>query len=350
MPRFDVTQPLAETIKTIRIQNKISSKDLAKKIGKSPSYLSKLEKAEIKSIDANDLEQLLNHIYIDNKNFQARLESIFDVLTLRYSKSEIKNQLWFENYDTAFRQIPIPPSLIDELNLIKTRIQITIDELCLHINNNEDVKKKIKNIDSYPVNEWQAQVVDKAIISTFIVMKLEKDTVSKILNKQIQKTNYITILAIAYHLLKQEKFPNDYNLSDITISKILLEARDILNKHKFHSISDKKRLNAIARNDKEKTELLTEHEKENIGLLEFINKEFKVFSEVDIVKANDCLIEFKKNLEWDNMFMVSLMRLRFYELENFTRPEKEVLFKNIASIIKESLEAHKTSATTGLYE
>ena len=52
MPRFDVTQPLAETIKTIRIQNKISSKDLAKKIGKSPSYLSKLEKAEIKSIDA----------------------------------------------------------------------------------------------------------------------------------------------------------------------------------------------------------------------------------------------------------------------------------------------------------
>ena len=44
MPKIVVTDKLADTIKMMRMQNGIKSKDLAEHLGKTPGYVSKLEK------------------------------------------------------------------------------------------------------------------------------------------------------------------------------------------------------------------------------------------------------------------------------------------------------------------
>ena len=48
MPKIVVTDKLADTIKMMRMQNGIKSKDLAEHLGKTPGYVSKLEKQEVK--------------------------------------------------------------------------------------------------------------------------------------------------------------------------------------------------------------------------------------------------------------------------------------------------------------
>ena len=48
--KFYITSELALLIKTLRTQNKIPSKELADRIGKSNSYISKLESGDVKNI------------------------------------------------------------------------------------------------------------------------------------------------------------------------------------------------------------------------------------------------------------------------------------------------------------
>ena len=52
MPRAIVTVGLGETIRNLRLQNKIQAKQLAAHIGKSPAFVSKLENGNIQSIDS----------------------------------------------------------------------------------------------------------------------------------------------------------------------------------------------------------------------------------------------------------------------------------------------------------
>ena len=51
MPRAIVTPELAETLRSIRLKNKIQAKNLAAHIKKSPAFISKLENGNIQTID-----------------------------------------------------------------------------------------------------------------------------------------------------------------------------------------------------------------------------------------------------------------------------------------------------------
>lgn len=70
MGKFSVTPELAEIIKTTRIQNNVTAKDIAKHIGKSQAYMSKLEKAEIKTIEESNLTEIFRFIYGKKKAFR----------------------------------------------------------------------------------------------------------------------------------------------------------------------------------------------------------------------------------------------------------------------------------------
>ena len=59
MPRAIVTPELAETLRGIRLQNKIQAKSLAAYIGKSPAFISKLESGNIQTIDTKELYSIL---------------------------------------------------------------------------------------------------------------------------------------------------------------------------------------------------------------------------------------------------------------------------------------------------
>ena len=107
MPRAIVTPSLAETLRNIRLQNKIQAKQLASHIGKSPAFISKLEKGSIQTIDTDELNSILRFISGEESSVELA-DQIYKTLKLRYSTKEIEEQLWFVNYDTVECLLPIP--------------------------------------------------------------------------------------------------------------------------------------------------------------------------------------------------------------------------------------------------
>ena len=114
MPRAIVTPELTETLRGIRLQNKIQAKNLAAHIGKSPAFISKLESGNIQTIDTKELYSILQFISGENSSTELA-EQIYASLRFKYSSKEIEEQLWFTNYDTVECLLPIPEALIDDM-------------------------------------------------------------------------------------------------------------------------------------------------------------------------------------------------------------------------------------------
>lgn len=342
MAKYDVTPELAATIKAVRIQNHIASKSVAEHIGKSQSYMSKLEKGDIKTIEEAELTSIFRFIFGSNKGFQDFLDSalgtIFSTLELRFSDEEIAEQIWFDNYDTVLRMIPIPASMIDDLYGRMAVLNLSIEDLCTRINSNEGISPKVQNTDSYPFNEWYPFVVDHQIEFRFIKMKVDLVDIEEILTKVKSATNYVTMLSIAYYIMKAENFGERIRLSEDEDKLLMRKASDYLNSYKFFSIVEKNRLRKHAQSGAERDELLSSFDRENRALINEILSAFQFFSELNIIKMNESLSVFVENLKWDNSFMIKLVSVPFCDIKDTSFALKKEMLTEIQNVVKKYTE------------
>lgn len=355
MARYDVTPELAATLKSIRIQHQISSKSVAEHIGKSQSFMSKLEKGDIKTIEETELTRILRFIFnYDDSNDQdflnATLSTILDTLVLRFSQEEIDKQLWFYNYDTVLRLIPIPVELIEEISSRMSAMNLTSQYLCERINANEGISPKVTNSDAYPFNEWQAFVVDHRIEFSFIKMKLSSQEIDDILSRRIQSTNYVTLLSIVYYIFKIEAYGDQVTLEGPLDTRLMQEATDLLSSYKFFSLSEKNALRRKAQTQEEKDALLSSFDRENGEVIKEILAAFHVFSELDIARTTDNLIAFVKNLRWDRSFMMKLISTSFYEIEDISFSAKKEMLAEIQSIFTKYKELPEEKRRVEVYD
>lgn len=349
MAKYDVTPELAETIKSVRIQNHVTAKSVAEHIGKSQSYMSKLEKGDIKSIQEEELTRILRFIFGSDESFQdflnSTLDKLLDTLELRYSNKEIDEQLWFYNYDTVLRYIPIPDSMVDDINSRMFSLQISSSEICDRINSNEDISPEVKNTDQYPFNEWQAFVVDHQVRFHFIKMMVSNTEIEQILTRECTRCNYVTLLSLVYYLLKIEKkvsVPEDDSL--------MREAHDYLNSYKFYSLAEKYKLSQQAKTDAELDNLMSTFDKTNSALMNEVITAFSVFSDLDIAKMNKYLEAFVNNLKWDNSFMMTLLGTSFFDLESISYTAKKQMLTEIQAITEKYKELPDVQRQLELYE
>ena len=319
MAKYAVTPELGEIIKTVRIQNHVSAKSIAEHIGKSQSYMSKLEKGAIKTIKEEELTSIFRYILGSQKNFQEFLDSalgtIFETLELRYSDEEIDEQIWFDNYDTVLRQIPLPNELINSINDRMRSIGLSVEALCARINANEGIAPEVAQLEKYPFNVWCPYVVDHKFKYSFIKMQVTASEVTSILEGRISTSNYVTLLAIVYYLTKIEKCGERVNISESEESSIKICAKEYLNYYRFFSIAEKNKLRRQAHSKAEQDALLSSFDQENNNLINSVLTAFKLYSEIDITFVNRSLKAFVSNLKWDPGYMMRLLSIPFSELE-----------------------------------
>ena len=339
MAKYEVTPELGYTIKSARTQKNITAKSVAEHIKKSQSYMSRLEKAEIKTIDEEVLSSILMFIYrkeeSDEPTLETILDSIYSTLELQYDDSEIEQQLWFYNYDTVVRRIPIPQALVDSFSEEMDKLGLTTAELCRRINANEGILPDIVNSDDYPFNKWQARVVNHKIALCFIKMKINEQDIISILSREVDKTNYVIAQAISYYILKIMLYGSRVVLTENENRDLTQRAKDYLNKYGFYSISEKNRLSKLAKNQDERDRLLSSFDRENQELVTKIVAGIKVFSDLDIQNSNRILSAVIRNMDWDLGFLMSLAGLRFHELEGLSHNKKTELLSKINRLIKE---------------
>lgn len=355
MAKYEVTLELAEILKAVRVQHHVTAKAVAEHIGKSQSYMSKLEKGDIKTIDESELTSVFRFIYGNNEAdfesfFSSSLEKILDTLELRYSDEEIREQNWFHNYDTVQRLIPVPSNLIDDLYERMVSNNISIEYLCKRINSNEAISPKVNNTDRYPFNEWQSFVVNHKIEFGFIKMKLNLADIEKLFSKQIISTNYVTMLSIAYYVFKIETYGSKKDISDPDDIQLMDKATEYLSNHQFYSIASKNALRKRARSKEEYDTLLSSFDKENSAVINELLKAFRVFSELDIAKTNEYLTCFVNNLRWDSGFMLKLISTTFYQMEDVSFSVKKEMLTEIQSIFSKYKELPETQKRLETYD
>lgn len=354
MAKYDVTPELAEAIKTVRIQNHITAKSIAEHIGKSQSYLSKLEKGAIKSIKEDELLNIFHFISKNGENSQRSveqiLESTLETLSLKYSDSEIEEYQWFINFDRVLRLIPIPDELVDDFNHRLHNLDVSIEYLCDRINANEGIPEEIRSEEKHPYNKWQTSVDNHQVKYSFIKMRVSASEISKILSKDIRKSNYSTILAIAYYLTKIEKHGDVVEIDMQSESKIMKEAEEFLSNHKFFSIAKKTQMLKETHSKSEFDELFSSFDTENRALLNELLKVFKLFTELDIEGTNKKLRAFVNNLQWDSGFIMRLLSISFSDLKDMSFTTKKELLSEIESIQKKYKNYPKNKTQIEIYD
>ncbi|UYZ34182.1 hypothetical protein OD350_18225 [Clostridium beijerinckii] len=225
MPDITVTPELASIIKRERsnVTPRLSAKDLSKDIGKSETYISTLERGNIKNIEQETFVKIFEKIKNGSDDeFSDYLNNILNesLATIKYSKEELEKQKWMKQISLVIRKIPIHPSIVAFIKTSLDELEKTDIDLTNKINENTyfDDKDKYEDNTLYVLDSGWAY---KFNIST--------DIVSKIITRKTKSTNYITMLGIIYNifLLKGE--------DDKTASK---HAKEFLQKNEFYNLDE----------------------------------------------------------------------------------------------------------------
>lgn len=346
MPKIVVTDKLADTLKMLRMQNGIKSKDLAEHIGKTPGYISKLEKQEVKSIELEIVESIFSFILGDDYKKTEIWEQIYASLQIKYTNTEIDEEIWFANFDTVYRYIPIPESLIDFINDKMSLLNISRDILLERINANEALSNEEINDERIKPNIWYPASSDGR---ASIKICLQKQMFFDILDKKVVSSPYVFVFAILYYILKIEKHGSLIKLEDPQIRSLNQETKSILNSHKFYSIVERENIVSQAQSTEEIQNLLSTFDNDNAKLISEILSELKFASDIDIRITNDRLTGLLKNLKTDVWFALRCISLEYHLLESVDMSQRKEFLKEVDDLIKKYTETQKIIKNTETY-
>lgn len=334
MARAVVTPELADTLRSIRLQNKVQAKTLALQIKKSPAYISKLESGSIQTIDSNELYSILQFISCTDSISEALVEQIYSSLKFKYSKEEINEQLWFTNFDTVERKIPIPDSLVDDINTRMLSLGITRERLLRRVNANEALTDEENNDGGLPHNQWY-HLSRTGENAQSIKMRMETKQLDAILDKEIDVSPYVFVFTSMFYVLKTEQFGDQSRISDEDNKELMARTTEILNQHKFFSIAEQNALFSQKETQDEIYELLSTFDRDNIEIVNDIISGIKFATECNIKDTNIQLESFRKNMRWDLGFMLRIISLDYRTLEKTSVSNKRNLVAAIERLISD---------------
>ncbi|MBR0599028.1 helix-turn-helix domain-containing protein [Sinanaerobacter chloroacetimidivorans] len=321
MATIKITKELALALKDLRQEYKVASKDVATFINKSTSYISKLEKGDIKKISTDEFFRIFSYI-VPEEQSHSRFDEFIGKCTLEFSKREIEQQEWLQNFDTVYRQIPIPPELIEHINALLVENNLSISEVVARVNLNEDLKDYTLDLSTYEKKVWHYPHNE----SPFIIMDISLNEIEDILSKKKTTTNYTTLQAFLYNLLKykSEDFKSTFE-----------ETTNILTTYKFYSISKKNELLRKTHSQEEVEEILTDFDKLNEGYINQIQRRIESFSNLNIEYANGKLDILTKNLQADTPLVFGLFGIDLTPLKELDIDVKRSFIKDIDKLVKE---------------
>lgn len=346
MAKIIVTQALVDTLTMLRKQKGTKSKDLANHIGKTPGYITRLEKQELKTIDINILDSIFSFILGDDYQSTAIWERVYANLQIKLTKEEIENEVWFSNYDTVYRYIPVPTSLIDYFNDKIALLNISREYLLDRINANEAIPQEEINDSKILSNRWYYSTLKNC---TFIKIQMDALSLDNILDKKIISSPYVYIYCIMFYLLKIEHVGKTVEIDRPTERQLQLSAKNILNEHKFYSIVEKENIINSEKTKEEIQNLLSSFDNENNKLISEILNEFKFASELDIRITNERLTKFLENLSSDIWFTLKIVSLNYNLLESIDFTQKKGFIEDIERLIKQYSDSQKSLKNSETY-
>ena len=229
--------------------------------------------------------------------------------------------------------MPIPDALIDDYNARIAHLGITRQYLADRINANEALSAEERNDSTIPYNQWYHSNQKNGIAQS-IKIKLSEDRLNRILDKAYDVAPYVFIFCILFYLLKIERFQDTISITDEQNREIMKETAEVLNAHKFLSISEKNRLISEKQSQEEIHEILNSFDKDNIEILNDIIAGFQFASDHNIKSTNEQLKAFGENMHWDLGFMLRIISMNFSSLTETSVSNRKNLLAEIEALVK----------------
>lgn len=320
-----------------RIQNGIASKDVAAALHRSPTYISKLERGDIKTIDADELTTILQYVIRgDDKKeltLPEKLEILVSNLAPRYGVKEIERELWLENYDWIICEHPVPPELPATIAAEMKAKHISVEALSLVINSNAELPQELCDNGAIPFNQWKNYFVDGTLKNHIIKLSISLIDITDFLEGKRSTSNYLLVFVIVRFLRWLVDYPEEKCISDIRGRELYEYTVHFLDRYNFSSNSDKRRL----KRNVDKEVLLEKLRNGNVELTNVISKMPtlpETMPQEDIESFFMAINRLFINLDWDQAFMRKLISLPFSELEGLSYSNKRQLLSKIEDLIQ----------------
>lgn len=331
MAKIPLTVEVFDAIRELRLQNKIASKEIAKALGRSPSYISKIENGLIKTISEDEFDQILKIIFPNSKTPQERIDNLVEFQIKKYGVDSSEDKVWFYNLDTVYRLIPIPGSLIQEINDIIAETKVSIEQLVARINSNEELSELERNDPHLPYNEWLES--NDGTAKMIVRMKLQPDEVENILNGTTKVCNFITMQAIVHYVFKYRLFPEKHNWENKDLITVQNAWQELLDKHKFFTLSRKEKLLLQTHSKNQAKNILNDFDIENQKVINSMLEFIKMASDMDVYSTNKSLKQFISNLEWDYNFMLRIIGFDYSAVGKCSFSNKVQMLRDIREVI-----------------
>ena len=327
--KFEVTPELALLIRTLQTQSGLSSKELAGIIGKSPSYVTNLEKGNIKKIQKEDLTQILSLVTEGDDFFEDKLPQMIRTLSSIASPDALLNQGWLLQYDSYDRPITISPEMAQDIRRRMEKLSLDADRLSETINANKDVRDR----DKLPTNEIVLmQRQDGRLFR--LKASVDSQQIRNIIGQTDLRTNYGTLYSIMFILIKLDKYGDIGFMQPPQAIEVLQETGRYLASWQVFSLTHYGQFMTSDEFLKRQQQLLGPFDAGGLDTLPQIMDILRDLAEIDNIMTQTAGLAFLENLNWDPAFMLKLISLPFGQLKDLSHSNKAKLLEEISGLLE----------------
>ena len=325
--KFRVTEELSKTLKTLRAQNGISSRDVAAYLGKSPSYVSKLEGGEIKFITEDMLTRLLTYISRGTDFYAEVLPAVVEVLRLVTSRESLRQQLWLMHYDVTGRPEVVPEGMAAEMAAVFAGAGATPESIAAQMNANIDSEMT----GEYPANELVlAPCDDGERLAARVV--IEPAQIEAILGQPGYTTSYFLLYNVAHTMTRTQLFPGVLTkLPPDDAGKVLRLTADFLNRWDVHSLMGFGHY--VSSGDFIEQQMPLSEARG--GVVDKIAAQLEELVGRDVLDTASRLDTWSETLAWDSAFALKIAGLPFARLGDLSYTNKARLLADIERLLDE---------------
>ena len=326
--KFEVTTELAMLIKTLQTQCHLAAKDLAAAIGKSPSYITKLENGNVKKIQKDDLTRIISLITDGEDFFEDKLPQVIRTLSSIAEPDAILKQGWLLQYDSYDRPIVISEAMALDIRQRMEKLALTPESLSATINANKDVRDR----DRLPANEIVLmQQQDGRLFR--LKASVSSQQISAIIDQTDLVTCYGTLYAMMFILVKLDKYGDIGFMQPPQAIEVLQETGRYLASWQVFSLTRYGQFMSSGEFQTRQQQLLKAYEVPGMDALGQIMEILSGLSEIDKAGTQAAGTAFLKNLDWDPAFMIKLISLPFDRLGDMSHANKVRLLDEVRGLM-----------------
>ncbi len=327
--KFKVTAELAMLLKILQNQGDISAKELAAQIGKSPSYVSKLENGDVKMIRREDLTQILKYLTKGNDFFEETLPAAVRCLQSFMEPERLSEQIWLLQYDIVDRPVKVDPELVEDISARIEKSGLSIEDLVAASNAESETPPDFSNASDEIIGY---RYRDTDMIRMRITMTVPE--IYTILEGKKEFTNFLTIFTIVFQVSKYERYKSTSHVPPDQARIILRDTRMYLDYYNVHSLTGYGRMISSEEFLNRQEALLDSFDSVHSEILDEIITGFHAALKHDVMKATQALDHLRQSFGWDLAFMMKLLEIPYNTLGNMSYYYKKQLLDEIMELVQ----------------